>query len=163
MIRSKAKTKVIDKGFKNAMDEIKEISRGPIVKIGVQSEEGSQKEPGDSLNLAQIASVNEFGSSDGRIPSRPFVRSTMDENRRLIEQRSDQLSFASLRGTISARRMLEILGLFIESLMKRKLTRGPWEPNAPSTVLRKGSSRPLIDTGRLRSSIRYKVEMGGGE
>lgn len=29
----------------------------------------------------------------------------------------------------------------------------PWEPNAPSVVAEKGSSKPLIDTGDLRQSV----------
>lgn len=33
--------------------------------------------------------------------------------------------------------------------------RNHWAPNAPSTIRRKGSSRPLIDTGVLRNSIVY--------
>ena len=31
---------------------------------------------------------------------------------------------------------------------------GDWAPNAPSTIARKGSDAPMIDTGQLRSSIR---------
>jgi phage gpG-like protein len=34
---------------------------------------------------------------------------------------------------------------------------GTWRENAPSTIQRKGSSAPLIDTGQLRRSITSKV------
>jgi len=30
-------------------------------------------------------------------------------------------------------------------------------PNAPSTIRKKGSDNPLIDTGRLRQSIEYAI------
>jgi hypothetical protein len=35
---------------------------------------------------------------------------------------------------------------------------GQWAPNSAITIRQKGSSKPLIDTGRLRGSITYEVE-----
>jgi len=42
--------------------------------------------------------------------------------------------------------------------MKRTITRGvpEWEPLSPKTIARKGSSKPLIDTGDMRNSINQK-------
>jgi len=37
-----------------------------------------------------------------------------------------------------------------------------WAPNSPRTVKRKGSDRPLIDTGQLRKSITYVIRNTGG-
>ena len=34
---------------------------------------------------------------------------------------------------------------------------GHWAPNAPSTILKKGSSKPLIDTGAMMGAIRYEA------
>ena len=45
----------------------------------------------------------------------------------------------------------------MEGAMKLKFTDGTLTPNAPSTIKKKGSSRPLIDTGQLRQSISNKV------
>jgi len=47
---------------------------------------------------------------------------------------------------------------FRAKVLKAFQTRGnsngiTWAPNAPSTIARKGSSKPLIDTGQLRGSI----------
>lgn len=39
------------------------------------------------------------------------------------------------------------------SVTKRRFTDNDWAANAASTIRRKGSSRPGIDTGRLRQSI----------
>ena len=41
--------------------------------------------------------------------------------------------------------------------MKNTFTTGSFTPNKPATIKRKGSSRPLIDTGHLRQSITSKV------
>ena len=39
---------------------------------------------------------------------------------------------------------------------------GEWTPNSPATIRAKGSESPLIDTGRLRNAITYKVEENNG-
>ena len=39
----------------------------------------------------------------------------------------------------------------------------PSEPNAPSTIRKKGSDKPLIDTGRLRQSVNYVIKPKGGD
>lgn len=35
---------------------------------------------------------------------------------------------------------------------------GEWPPNSPITVAQKGSAKPLVDTGYLRSRVTYEVE-----
>ncbi|AIY89894.1 phage virion morphogenesis protein [Geoglobus acetivorans] len=51
-------------------------------------------------------------------------------------------------------------GSFLEGKVKEKITQGDpdWPPLKPETIRRKKSSKPLIDTGRLRDSITHKVE-----
>ncbi|MDF7681191.1 hypothetical protein PT300_11600 [Enterobacteriaceae bacterium ESL0689] len=41
--------------------------------------------------------------------------------------------------------------------VKRKIQSGIAPPLDPKTIARKGSSRPLIDTGNLLQSITYEV------
>ena len=52
----------------------------------------------------------------------------------------------------------ELVGMQMKSDISSTLTNGPWTPNSPVTIARKGSSRPLIDTGELRASITYRTE-----
>lgn len=35
---------------------------------------------------------------------------------------------------------------------------GEWQPNSPLTIREKGSAKPLIDEGRLRSAVTYDIE-----
>jgi hypothetical protein len=46
-------------------------------------------------------------------------------------------------------------------VIKQRIANGIAPPNSPYTIARKGSSKPLIDTGQLRNSITYQVEIGG--
>ena len=56
--------------------------------------------------------------------------------------------------------ILRKAGAFLEGAIKQKITQGDpsWPPLKPETIKRKGSSKPLIDTGKLRASITHKVE-----
>ena len=56
--------------------------------------------------------------------------------------------------------ILRVAGAFLEGRIKEKITEGDpdWPPLRPETIKRKGSSKPLIDTGKLRASITHKVE-----
>ncbi len=63
-------------------------------------------------------------------------------------------------GQLKPEGVLKNLGEFYQ--MKIQMTirnAGSWAvPNAPSTVERKGSSSPLIDTGRMVQSVRYEIK-----
>lgn len=48
---------------------------------------------------------------------------------------------------------LQAAGNVVRDASVKRFTSNDWAPNAPSTIEAKGSSRPGIDSGRLRSSI----------
>ena len=113
--------------------------------------------------LVQYAAANEFGvpgpTRNGkawRVPPRPYLRSTLADNKDVYET---ALSSAARRIASGGdpERELGLLGLRVVADVQRKITKLRKPPNAPSTIRRKGSSNPLIDTGRLRASITYVV------
>ena len=63
----------------------------------------------------------------------------------------------------TAQGALEALGVFGKGLVQEKISTGDFEPNAPSTIRKKGSDKPLIDTGRLRQSVNYVIKPKGGD
>ena len=60
-----------------------------------------------------------------------------------------------------AEQILKELGLFQKDLMQNEIITGDFVPNAPSTIRRKGSSKPLIDTGRMRQAVNYVIKPKG--
>lgn len=105
---------------------------------------------------SNFATTSARRAYDIKIPQRSFLRSAFDENEAQISNQASAIVNDIIRGG-SAASGLDILGHYIEGLVKQKIRKGPFVPNAPSTIKRKRSSRPLIDTGRLRQSIRYVV------
>lgn len=92
------------------------------------------------------------------IPARSYIRTTVDEQAEKYAQASEGLTRQLIDGNIDKFRLLSIMGQMIEADIKKKMTDRRDPPNAPSTIRRKGSSNPLIDTGLLRSSIRFVVK-----
>lgn len=144
-----------DFGYDRIIKELGSLDE-PAVLVGIRQEQGVEVPEGSSINLATIAAINEFGTKD--IPSRPFLRSTVDKNR---DKYADQLA-TIVRDSVDGKRSiedgLERLGLTAVADIQRTITTNDFAANAPSTIAAKGSSKPLIDTGRLRQSIDFEIE-----
>jgi len=91
------------------------------------------------------------------IPERSFLRSGFDENVDKITRKIGRMMNDVLRFGVSPDEFLEAIGLEFAGLIQKKLRGIKSPPNHYSTTLTKGSSNPLIDTGRLVGAIRHKV------
>ncbi len=133
---------------------LKELARMEV-RIGFQQGEAAEE---DGTDLCDIAMWNELGTE--KIPARPFLRKSVDENTGVINTFLQAQKEDLLRG-VSAEQVLKNIGLFQKDLIQEKMTNGSYAPNAVSTILKKGSSKPLIDTGRLRQSVNYVIQKKG--
>ena len=95
-----------------------------------------------------------------RIPERAPIRKTLDAEKERINTAAKRLLTAVVDRKISQRRALGQLGEFISSQIRRTIQRGIRPPNAPGTIRKKRSSKPLIDTGFLVRSYTYQVRTG---
>lgn len=150
-----------DRGWKRIQGEIKKM-KNSFVKVGVLSDSGSyEATEGGAANLADVATFMEFGftvrGGSYFVLPRPFLRQAFDNNIDKIKDFISKEQDAIYRGASSTSRSLEKLGLFFAAKVKAEITDGKFPPNAPSTIKEKGSSKPLIDTGRLRASINHEV------
>lgn len=141
-----------DLGWKRISREI-ERARRASVKVGVLADAGQSD---DGVDLVDVAVFNEFGTS--RAPARPFIRGAFDAKQRELARTQARLWDQVVRGRINAKRAIGLLGQTHEGQIKEYMTALREPPNAPSTIAQKGSSNPLIDTGRLRGSIRWENE-----
>lgn len=151
-----------DYGYRKIKEWLLDVGE-PYVIVGVRQEDGEKLHSPDEdeeLTIADVAAVNEWGSEDGHIPERSYLRSTFDENKgkysnmldrglgEAIDQRGD---FDKVHDT------LELVGERVKRDVQRKIREFDDPPNAPATIKRKGADNPLIDTGRLRQSIDSQV------
>jgi hypothetical protein len=106
--------------------------------------------------------IHSKGSPNWNIPPRPIIEpAIMDkQNRRLIEAELVEAGKAALAG--DKQLMMQFFkraGMTAQNVVKAWFTnpRNGWAPNAPSTIKRKGSDKPLIDKGQLRNAIDYVI------
>ena len=99
---------------------------------------------------------------DITIPARPWITTAMDNNENDYARLAEKLGRKISKGEISKPDALRRAGEQIKSDQQKSLLTGNWTPNAPSTVRRKGSDKPLIDSGRLRQSHTFSLGSRNG-
>jgi phage gpG-like protein len=112
---------------------------------------------------ADIGAKHEFGfTTDGglRIPARSFLRVPLSTHRGEI---AGMMKMNVMRALVYGKLELlfKHLGIACEKIVDQAFQTsgwGTWRPNAPFTVLMKGSDKPLIDTAQLRRSVASKVQ-----
>lgn len=154
-----------DLGLNRIIRTLNKDLDGVVVKVGVQAKDKAvRRGKGGSVRntdqpLAVIAAIHEFGLGD--MPQRSFLRSAYDENLPMIDKMIQRVANGAVFG-LGTNAALNQLGNVVQGMVQRKIVDGPFVPNSPATIKRKKSSRPLIDTGHLRQSIRYVIERKGG-
>ena len=118
-----------------------------------------------NLNYKQALAlyIHSKGSSMFAVPPRPIIEPAIEANKKVIEAELKLAAAAALSGDKAAtERHLRLAGMTAQNVVRAWFTdsRNHWPPNAPSTIKRKGSDKPLIDTGQLRKAMTYVVEMG---
>ena len=136
---------------------LKSYDNQDVLAVGYPaSETGSIRYP-DGTSVVLVATVNNFGSVSNNIPARDFMTQGAEPAIDATQPIAAALIPLLNQGKVTPAEILRQMGPFAEAAFKKKLTDGPWEPNAPATIAAKGSSRPLIDTGLLRNSLTHVV------
>lgn len=109
-------------------------------------------------DIVDIALWNEMGTSN--VPSRPFMRNSVDKHKDSIDQMLHIQREAFLKGT-TAEQLLKTIGLFQQDLIQTEIEQGSFVENAATTIKKKRSERPLIDTGTMKNSVHYSIVQKG--
>jgi hypothetical protein len=118
------------------------------------SEELSIRAGQEAVDIATYAAKNEFGSYAEHIPSRPFLRTTMEgEHLRKIEKLAASLLTECAFNNRGAFSFLCDIGLYAAGEVKKNINYGDWAPNSPVTIAIKGSDKPLVDTKTMSRSV----------
>jgi len=141
--------KLIDHGFDNIIRQALKLD-GKGVKVGIRRGKGSH----DGTDMLDIAVYNHFGTAT--IPARPFVSDCAEKNAGQIQEAQKRLVYRVYQGGLSADGVLAELGAWYVNVQKGHILHGGWTPNAPATIKRKGSNRPLVDTGQLVNTVDWE-------
>lgn len=119
------------------------------IEVGVFSQ---AEHPLGGGTIAEVAIKNHFGAPG--VPARPFLSIAAATSARFIvakwrEAIKSNQTAAEVFDTVGTAQVVAVQ----ETILDRKVP----PPNAASTVRRKQSSTPLIDTGTLLDHIAYRV------
>lgn len=143
-----------DLGYKALLKRVARMAKAKaVLTVGIHDDAGST---GSGLAVATVATFHEFGL--GNNPERSFLRSWFDAKQGDIAKQMTASEKAVVKGTLTQDQAIERLGLRFVAEIQAKIASGIPPANADSTVARKGSSTPLVDSGQLKSSITHKVE-----
>lgn len=140
-----------DFGLNKIMKEFDKLG-SKVVNVGFMK--GDMASDGKTT-VAEVAACNEYGTD--KIPSRPFVRNSFDATNGWTSD-TEKIVGMVVDGVCNADKACNLLGNKAEGDIKKSITDGDYEKNAPSTVKHKGSNKPLIDTGRMRNSVKFEVK-----
>jgi len=136
---------------------LKGLSARAAVTVGVHAEDGSQDHGG--MTTAELATIHEFGATGSgvNIPARSWLRDYVEANEPRHLEMLRRVAAEGIKGHPMEQAMGQ-LGAQLVGEVKERIIAGIAPPNAESTIARKGSETPLIDTGQFIGSIHYQVE-----
>ena len=137
------------------------------VKVGVLADKGGEDEHTEGITMLELAAIHEFGSPAAGVPQRSFIRSTFDQRAAELAETAAKLARLIVTKGMPVRQALGLLGQWgvkevKATIREQRTTSEFYEPqaNRPSTVARKGSDTPLVDTGRLINAVTSQVSEG---
>lgn len=137
--------------------ELAYIHTNGVRAAGMKAETDKAVEEGTPYPLALQAYIREHGSPAYRVPPRPFLEPGIEKHLDMVESGMKAALQDVLDGG-DGRAQRERLGATMAAKVQAYFQEdNGWPPNAPSTIKKKGSAQPLVDTGALRQSITYII------
>lgn len=131
---------------------------GVALAVGIQGPEAGAIHPDSELDNVGLGVIHEFGAPNAGIPVRSWLRAAFDFNEaRWLVQAAIVADKVYKTTPERPGRALGIMGEVVVADIKKRMAQGIPPPLKQATIDRKGSSKPLIDTGILRDSITWTV------
>lgn len=156
-MKAKAYARLVQSANPKALEELQRRLAAGKHQVNVGFPGGQDHEKSD-MTVAQIAAVHEFGSPSTGVPERPFLRTSLRENRKKYVAINRASLVQVLRGNLDIDGALGRLGEVAKGDVQKKITSGDFAPLKASTIRRKGSTKPLIDSGQMRQSVAWEIE-----
>ena len=102
--------------------------------------------------------IHSHGSPLWQVPPRPVIEPAIKDAHKQIAKRIGKAAHAAIDGNdAEMEHWIDSAGMYGEKASMKwfENPKNNWPPNAPSTIRKKNSNVPLIDTGELRKSIHH--------
>lgn len=159
------KTKWTDRGWSALRARLTDGPPAIHAKVGVFGPDASKIHPlKDDLTVEEIALINEFGSKNGHVPQRSFLRRTFwwnNTNRRQVKHVMAKVSQMVIFQKVPRHIAMRKAGEWGVAEVKKTIMSGVGPANRPSTKEAKGHGQTLRHTMTLHDSISYVIIKGG--
>lgn len=138
----------LDQVMNDISKELAKVTTDKFVTVGVHQDDNARP---DQANNAQIGAMNHFGTD--RIPARPWLDvGVASASHEVLDTIAEAIEDGEPMDVA-----LNRVGLVAVAGVQNYMDELSSPANAPSTVKRKGTDNPLIDTGELKQSVNYKI------
>lgn len=138
----------LDQVMNDISKELAKVTTNKFVTVGVHQDDNARP---DQANNAQIGAMNHFGTD--RIPARPWLDvGVASASQEVLDTIAEAIEDGEPMDVA-----LNRVGLVAVAGVQNYMDELSSPANAPSTVKRKGTDNPLIDTGELKQSVNYKI------
>lgn len=96
-------------------------------------------------------------ATEVHIPERSFIRGGFDEGADRFAKKAASLFKKVIVGSMPVNDLFTLMGEYIVGELKKYMTNLKDPPKSGASITSSGKSNPLINTGRLRDAITYKV------
>lgn len=148
-----------------------DLIRNSGIYVGIPESNASRKnaDEDNTVTNAQLLFIHTNGSPVNHIPARPVIEPAIRKDKDRLTKMLEKAAVLALSGDKAGfEQQMKLTGMRGQNVSRAYFVDpgNGWPPNSPSTAARKmakGSTnpRPLIDTGELRKSITYVVEIDG--
>jgi hypothetical protein len=113
---------------------------------------------GTKYSTALQMYIHEHGSFAYQVPARPIIEPAIEDSKESISEQLGNTVKIAAAGE-NTENALNDVGQYASGKVKTWFTNSEngWAPNSESTIKKKKSDKPLIDSGALRQSITYVI------
>lgn len=129
--------------------ELAKLRGNKYATVGIHEDAGNTED--GAMTQAQNGALQNFGND--KIPARPWLIPGVES---ATPDVIDTIASGIEKG-LATDQIMEQVGAIAAGATQQYMTDLREPPNAKSTIEKKGSDNPLIDTGSMRSSVTYKV------
>lgn len=144
------------------LDRIRSVAKRYTTKVEIGYLDGAMHKPSITdgkakppIALKDLAAIHEYGLG---VPKRAFIEPSLKANRKKYLVYAGKQITPIIRRKQSMNSTWQTLGAMAVADIQQYMVTARFTPLAPITIKRKGSSKPLIDTGQMRQSITYRVK-----
>lgn len=141
-----------------SLEDAMNKAKRKAVFVGLPSEKVGGEIYRDGQTIMSIGAVHEYGA--GNNPKRSFLRTPFIMHKKKINEFIAKQFGLVADGKGDVDSALGLIGAYCRNIAVKAFNTkgyGQWPELEAETVRRKGSSKPLIDTGTLRNAITWVV------